>query len=51
MKKDKILRNKTYLDELFSQTFPHARIGGETKQDEQPTLNEIWDWLGNPHEY
>ena len=48
MKKDKTLRNKTYLDGVFPQVFPQAQIGGETKQDEQPTLNEIWDWLGNP---
>lgn len=54
MKKDKILRNKTYLDGMFPQVFPQGKMGGETNQDEpynQPSVGEIWEWLGNPDEY
>ena len=51
MKKDKILRNKTYLDGMFPQVFPQAQMGGETNRDEHPSLEDIWIWLGNPNEY
>ena len=40
----------TYLDWVFPQTFPQAQNGGET-QDEQPSLEDIWKWLGNPDDY
>ena len=51
MKKDKTLRNKTYLDGVFPQVFPHAQTDGETNLDDQPSLDKIWDWLGNPDDY
>ena len=62
MKKDKTLRNMTYLEWVFPQTFPHAKNGGETNQGkisevpqqghgiepQQPTLDEIWEWFSKP---
>ena len=47
MKKNKMRHFETLNGDLFPQCFPNAKNGGETKQDEQPTLDEIWEWLGN----
>ena len=51
MAKYKTRQNKTNLDGLFPQMFPRDKIGGETNQDEQPSLDEIWEWFGNPDDY
>ena len=51
MKKDKTRQYETLLDGMFPQCFPRGKKVGKQKQDEQPTLDEIWEWLGNPDEY
>ena len=47
MKKYNMRHYETLLDELFPQEFPTGETGGETLANEQPTLDEIWEWLGN----
>ena len=65
MKKNKMRHFETLKRDLFPQVFPQAKNSGETKsakivdspqqghgiEPQQPTIDEIWDWLGNPNEY
>ena len=37
--------------DLFPHFLPHGETGGETLANEQPKLDEIWEWLGNPDDY
>jgi len=48
MKKNNIGHIGTFQRGLFPQAFTTAKNGGETIQGEQPTIDEIWDWLGHP---
>ena len=32
---------------LFPRVFPQGKQGGETLANEQPTLDEIWEWFGD----
>lgn len=47
MKKNKIRHYETLYGDLFPRVFPHGKQGGETLANEQPTLDEIWEWLGD----
>lgn len=61
MTKYKMRHYETISMGLFPRMFPLGKNGGETKSEEpqlghdpepqQPTLDEIWEWLGNPDEY
>ena len=65
MKKNKMRHYETLWDEMFPQVFPQAKNSGGTKsakivdspqqghgiEPQQPTLDEIWEWLGNPDKY
>lgn len=48
MKKYNIRHYETLKLDLFPQEFPTGETGGETLANEQPTLDEIWEWLGDP---
>ena len=65
MKKNKMRHYETLKGDLFPQVFPQAENSGETKcgkiddkpqqghgiEPQQPSIQEIWEWLGNPDEY
>ena len=65
MKKNKMRHFETLKRDLFPQVFPQAENSGETKcgkiddkpqqghgmEPQQPSIQEIWEWLGNPNEY
>ena len=65
MRKYKMRHYETLKAGLFPQAFPQGKNGGETKHGEmldepqmdhnpepqQPALDKIWEWLGNPDEY
>ena len=65
MKKNKMRHFETLKRDLFPQVFPQAENSGETKcgkiddkpqqghgiEPQQPSIQEIWEWLGNPDEY
>ena len=61
MKKYKTGHYETLKGALFTQTFPHAKNGGETNREEpllghdqepqRKMLDELWEWIGNPDEY
>ena len=65
MKKNKIRHFETLKRGLFPQSFPQAQNSGETKcgkiddkpqqghgiEPQQPPLDEILEWLGNPDKY
>lgn len=65
MKKNKMRHYETLIDGMFPQVFPQGENGGETKtkknvdspqqghgiEPQHPTLDEIWEWLGNPDTY
>jgi len=48
MKKNDTGHFETFQRCLFPQVFPNAENGGETRQEQQPTIDEIWDWLDHP---
>lgn len=48
MKKNNIGHFETFWRGLFTQVFPDKENGGETSQERQPTIDEIWDWIGHP---
>ena len=37
-----------YMGICFPECFPRANRVGKLWQNEQPTLDEIWEWLGDP---
>ena len=51
MKKNKIRHYRTSKGDLFPHFLPNGETGGETLANEQHTLDEIWEWLGNPDKY
>lgn len=51
MKKYKTRHFETLKRGLFPQELPSGETGGETLVNKQPTLDRIWEWLGNPDEY
>ena len=50
MKKNKIGHYKTLKAEMFPKISPPPPKCGETIEENQPTINEIWDWFGNPED-
>lgn len=58
MGKYKIGQNRTFLDGMFPQAFPHAEKGGETNSEkpredhitepQKRVLDKIWSWLDSP---
>ena len=48
MKKNKMRHYETSKGDLFPRVFPQGKHGGETLVNEQPTLDEIWEWVGRP---
>lgn len=51
MKKDKSVQNRSILDRAFPHCCPRGENGGETESNEQPTIDEIWEWLGDKDKY
>lgn len=51
MKKYKTGHFETSKQGFVSPMFPQGKQGGETLANEQPTLDEIWEWFENPDEY
>ena len=61
MKKNKMRHYETLKRGLFPQVFPTFKWMGKQKDEEpqmgynpepqHPTLDKIWEWLGNPDEY
>ena len=65
MKKNKMRHYETLIDGMFPQVFPQGKNSWETKtakivdspqhghgiEPKQPTIDEIWEWLGNPDTY
>ena len=51
MNKYKIGHYETLNGDLFPHMFPQGKQGGETLANEQPALDEIWEWLGDPDAY
>lgn len=48
MKKNKIRHYKTFREAMFPQLFPINENDGETNQEQQSSIDEIWEWLGYP---
>lgn len=48
MSKYKIGHYETLQRCSFPQVFTPQNIAGETEQNQQPSLDEILEWLGNP---
>ncbi len=48
MKKNKMRHYETLKRGLFPRVFPQGKQDGETLVNEQPTLDDIWEWLGDP---
>ena len=58
MEIDKSVQNSTILDGMFPQIVSRPKSAGKQKSEEpqlghgpephQPTLEEIWEWFGNP---
>ena len=51
MKKNKIGHYKTLNTEMFPKISPPTENRGETNEERQPTIKEIWEWFGNPDDY
>ena len=51
MKKNKTAHFGASKGDLFPHMFTQGKQSGETLANEQPTIDEIWEWLGNPDEY
>ena len=47
MKKNKTGHFETFHEVMFPQSFTKDNSNGETNQGEQPTIDEIWGWLGH----
>ena len=60
MRKDKSVQNSTILDGMFPQIVSRPKSAGKQKSEEpqlgrgpephQPSIDEIWEWFGNPDE-
>ena len=50
MKKNNKRHYETSKGDLFPRVFPQGKQGGETLANEQPTLDEIWEWLSEPND-
>lgn len=51
MKKNNKRHCKTLNTGFVSPLFPQGKQGGETLANEKPTLDELWEWLGDPDKY